>query len=208
MTSNTVDVNFNNASPETPINYSKTKPDNCTYKITFRTANDSGRTTKVVLYRSDSASFTADSDHVVNSIGMGSDADGSMANNISPDCDTTYYYAIRAFDAYGNGSGLTGDNNTTTTVVNPTTVTTAEQGAIPVVGQGEGTVSEQQATGSAKEVLGETKNKVETNVSQNPLSDAINWIFTHKKISLIILVIVVGAALSLYLRFQKKSETN
>ena len=207
-TSNIVSVDFNNSGgPGNPINYDKTRPDTCTYKISFRTADDSGRTIKVALYRSTDASFSVDSGHQVNSINISSNTDGSMTNNVSP-CDITYYYAIRAFDTYGNGSGVVGDQNiTTTTTTTTATTTTAGQGAIPVEqGRGGavlGTTVAPTATEAAKEVLGETKKTVEgEKTTQNP----VNWVLTHKKISLLVLFILVCIGAALYLRNKKKAE--
>jgi len=129
-TSGTATVTINRDSPGTPLNYNKQKIDDCTYKISFRTAND-GRTVRVELYSSQNSSFTVDSGSKVNSLNIGPDTDGSITNGIG-DCSKTYYFAIRAFDAYGNGSGVVGDSSTITTVINPTT--TPAVGAIPVSG--------------------------------------------------------------------------
>lgn len=201
-TSNIVSVDFNNTNgPAAPENYNKSKPDSCTYKISFKTGNDSGKTVKVSLYRSTETTFNIDSGHQVNSINIGSDTEGSMTDNISPNCDTTYYYAIRSFDTYGNGSDIRGDSNTTTTTINATTTT--QQGAIQVE---EGQVLGEKAgiaTDAAKEVLGETE-EVNMETSQNPVSSSASWIMSHKKISLLILVVIIGTAFSLYSRYKKK----
>ncbi len=210
QTSNVVSVDFNNSTPGTPVNYNKTKPDNCTYKISFRTANDSGKTVKVVLYRSSETSFSVDSAHQVNTLSIGSDTDGSMTDNVSPNCSTEYFYVIRAFDVYGNGSGVVGDSSVTTTTVIPTT--TQVQGAIPVSGQGEGQVLGEGTKAAEKEVLGTESAKPSPSVvseptakvSKNPLTQSANWVFTHKKISLLALVILGGVAFYLYRRFGKR----
>lgn len=210
VSSNIVSVKFNNQAPGTPVNYNKTKPDNCTYKIEFRTANDSGKTVKVVLYRSTETSFSVDSGHQVNTLSIGSDTDGSMTDNVSPNCNTTYYYVIRAFDVYGNGSGVVGDSNVTTTVVNPTT--TEAQGAIPVGGTGGGTGSvlgEETGIGTSKEVLGTESAKPSVSpsetarITQNPVAQATNWVLTHKKISLLTLLVLGAIAYYLYRRYKK-----
>ena len=210
ITSNEVSVDFNNSlGPDTPINYSKTKPDDCTYKISFRTSSDGGRTIKVNLYRSTDSSFNVDSGHQINSINIGSDTDGSMTDNISPNCGTTYYYAIRAFDTYGNGSGVVGDSSTTTTTTTTSTTTiTGGQGAIPV----EGVLGEKTGSGteSGKEVLGATESAKITPEVVNlgnqsySTSNALHWMLTHKKISLSVLIIILGVALSLYRMYQKR----
>lgn len=206
VTSNTVSVNFNNSTPDVPTNYSKEKPNACTYKISFRTANDSGKTVKVVLYRSSEVSFNLDSGHQVNSLNIGSDTDGSMTDNISPNCDTNYYYVIRAFDTYGNASGAVGDSNTTTTIINPTTTQT--QGAIPVGGTGGSVLGTGTGTSGTKEVLGTQSAKPTTaeeksSIGQNPVASATNWISTHKKISLLVFILLGAIAYYLYRRYKK-----
>jgi|WetSurMetagenome_2_1015567.scaffolds.fasta_scaffold18950_2 hypothetical protein len=202
VTSNTISIEHSDAIPAAPEAYSKTKPDNCTYKITFRTAND-GKTVKVNLYRSTDSYFTLDSGHQVNSTNIGSDTEGSLTDNISPNCNTSYYYAIRAFDTFGNGSDLRGDSNvTTTTVDNPQTEV---QGAIPAEAQSgniDGTQTEENS-----EVLGTASAKISPaaeDANKNSASDAINWIFTHKKISLLTILILGGIGYYLYRRSIKK----
>lgn len=204
-TSQTVSVDFNNSKPGQPVNYNKTKPDNCTYKIDFRTANDNGKTVRVVLYRSTDQSFSLDSGHQVNSINIGSDTDGSMTDNISPNCGTTYYYAIRAFDAYGNASDPNGDSSTTTTVISPTV--TQQQGAIPVSGTATGTGA---GTGA---VLGQATSSAtpsptgKAGVSPNPIKAGASWIATHKTITLAaIAAIILVIAAGYYLYYKKRKS--
>jgi hypothetical protein len=209
VTSNIVDVDFNNSEkPEAPINYSKEKPDNCTYKIKFKTANDSGRTIKVVLYRSTDSVFNVDSAHQVNSLDIGSDTEGSMTDNISPNCSTTYYYAIRSFDVYGNGSDPRGDVSTSTIIINPTT-TAQTQGAIEVLGGqtlgGEVLGEKEVSSEAAKEVLGEDK-ALEKNVLQESTANIMSWIASHKIVSAVILIILIGTLLSLYRKSKKRVE--
>lgn len=219
-TSNIVSVDFNNSTgPGAPENYTKTKLDNCSYKINFRTANDSGKTVKVVLYRSTDSSFTADSSHQVNAINIGSNTDGVITDNVSPNCDTNYYYVIRAFDAYGNGSDLRGDSNTLTTIINPATTTapSTQQGAIPVeqVVRGVagtrstgvlGTTEAPTATDASKEILESPEDKIQKEVVEEaaPGPNPINWILTHKKISLLVLFILVAIGVALYRNSRNK----
>ena len=214
QTSNIVSVDFNNSTPGTPVNYNKTKPETCTYKIYFRTANDSGKTVKVVLYRSSETSFSLDAGHQVSALSIGSDTDGSMTDNVSPNCSTEYFYVIRAFDVYGNGSGVVGDSNVITTVTTPTTTTPAGQGAIPVGGTG-GSILGAGTKAAEKEVLGTEsakgkvspdEEKIPLNAYQNPVADATNWVLTHKKISLLTLFILGGIGFYLYRRFRKRVE--
>lgn len=123
LSSNTVVVDYKTTGPGTPTDYNKSKEDSCHYRIKFKTADDSGKTVKVVLYRSDQTSFGADAGHQVDDMSIGSNTNNSFLNTI-PDCNKEYYYALRAFDAAGNGSSITGDSFTTTTYTGGTTSTT------------------------------------------------------------------------------------
>lgn len=207
--SNIVSVKFNNQTPGTPVNYNKTKPDNCTYKISFRSANDSGKTVKVVLYRSSETSFSVDSAHQVNTLNIGSDTDGFMTDNVSPNCSTEYFYVIRAFDVYGNGSGVVGDSSVTTTTVIPASNAAGAtiQGAIPVGGAG-GQVLGEGTKAAEKEVLGTesakpTATPKKEEVGQNPVATATNWVLGHKKISFLTLLVLGAIAYYLYRRYKK-----
>lgn len=122
-TSPTVTVDYNTSGPGTPTNYSKDHPTSCTYKITFRTADDAGKTVRADLYRSDATSFTADVAHRVDQRFIGSNTDVEILNTV-PDCAKTYYYAVRAFDSASNGSGIVGDSVVTVTTTSSTTTTT------------------------------------------------------------------------------------
>lgn len=197
-TSNVVSMDYNNDTPGTPESYTKTKPDNCTYRINFHTANDSGKTVQVVLYRSTNQSFSLDSGTKVNSINIGSNTDGHLDDNISPNCNTNYYYAIKAFTVYGVASGATGDNSNQTVTTNPTG--TPSEGAISVV----------QLAGAKQQVLGQATNSA-TNAkptpalsNPNPVVSSSNWILTHKTISLMVLLLLIGVCYYLYQKNKKK----
>lgn len=128
--SNTVSVDFKSSLPGTPSYNGKEQTGSCQYKIKFRTADDSGKTVKLEVYRSDSTSFTADSGTRIATIGIGSDEESSYLNDV-PDCGKTYYFAIRSFNDAGNGSDVVGDTKTIT-VAGPTPTT----GAIAVATSG------------------------------------------------------------------------
>lgn len=156
--SQAVTVDYKTEAPGTPYNYSKEEVGDCEYKIKFKTAADSGKTQKVEIYMSTLSSFPADSGTKVGEVGIGSDQEGSF-NKVVSECDKTYYFAIRAFDNAGNGSGVVGDSNITIitkeVTVTPTATTTG--GAIPVqssqVGAGSQIlgVSEAEATKGAEQ---------------------------------------------------------
>ncbi len=161
ISSDTVTVDFNNSSgPGTPSDYSKDHPSSCEYKISFKSADDSGKTVKVELYRSDSTSFNIDSGSRVQSMAIGSNTTGTFTDNV-PDCSKSYYYAIRAFDSAGNGSGVVGDSQIHT--INPTAAPT--QGAIQV-SSGNNTAGNTQANTANSSVLG-TKTDVTVTPEEN-----------------------------------------
>lgn len=121
--SSVVTVDYGTSTPETPNSYSKEKTSSCQYTVKFRTANDGGKTSKVVLYRADTLNFIADGPSQVESRNVGSDTAVEIVNTI-PDCNKTYYYAVRAFSSNGLGSGIIGDENIVVTNVTTSTATT------------------------------------------------------------------------------------
>lgn len=130
VTSATISVDYNTSGPGTPSDYSKEQTNSCTFKLKFKTANDSGKTVKVEFYRSENTSFMADPGTVFASQSIGSNTNGEISNTV-PNCAKTYYYALRAFDSAGNGSGLVGDSFTTTTT--NTTVPSVSPTSAPII---------------------------------------------------------------------------
>lgn len=211
-TSGTATVTINRQTPGAPTGYSKQKINDCTYKISFHTSND-GKTVKVELYDSQNTSFSVDNGTRVNSMGIGSDQDGSFTQGVG-DCSKPYYFAIRAFDSYGNGSGVVGDSSTTTTTINPTGTTS--QGAIPVSGSGSSanqgvlgakTSPSGEVTPAAteKSVLGNettpAAEKATQEKAQSTTSSVNNWLFGG-----IIAVILLGIVI-VFLRKQSQKTT-
>ena len=175
--SNVVSLDYNTSSPGTPIDYRKEQINNCDFKIHFKTADDSGKTVKVELYRSTDSNFSANNESLVVSTNIGSNQEKDIWNNV-PDCSKVYYFALRAFDNAGNGSGLVGDKvyTTITDGSTVTTSTTTNSGAIPVGGavipkEGEGDqvnpdTTQQEGTG---QVLG-TRTVVRDFFSRHPIT--------------------------------------
>lgn len=142
VNSEVVSVDYKTSVPGTPTNYSKEKSSACEYKIKFKTADDGGLTKKVEIYRSRETSFPLDGSTRVAIIPIGSNTDYTYTNSLSSGyCDDTWYYAVRAFDDAGNGSGWVGDAIITvvTKTTASSTVATVETptptvGAIEVTG--------------------------------------------------------------------------
>jgi len=166
INSEIVSVDFNTQGPGTPTNYSKDKTGICQYKIKFKTADDGGKTVKVEVYRSKETSFSLDSGTRVATIPIGSNTDYTYIDNIADECEKNWYYALRAFDNYGNGSGWVGDSIVTVTTTTTTTTTGGEtaptSGAIPVANV---TLPAAETTG-APEVLGEKTTTSEAKPTQ------------------------------------------
>lgn len=197
--SNIVSVDFRNVNPDTPNSYSKEKKDDCNYTIRFRTANDSGRTVRVALYRSDNTSFSADSGTQVESRDIGSDQAVEITNRI-PVCGNTYYYSVRAFDVAGNGSGVIGDENITYTSTSSNSGSESKlPQAIALLG---GSSVSKPSTGSSEVTISPTQTQVNTTTSPSVLGSKSDknpfW-----KSSLFQFGAVVGA-IGLVLIFRKK----
>lgn len=189
-TSSTVNVEYKTDVPSTPGNYNKEQLGSCQYKISFKTADDGGKTSRVEAYRSDQTSFTAEDSTRVGTVWIGSNMDGSFIDTV-PDCGKGYYYVIRAFDGAGNGSGVTGDSVTKVTITSATSTTTtttqaspapAAAGAIPVASTSSQVLEEdilEEATPSSKEA-----------VSPETVTPG-KKLLTLKNISLAIIVIMI-----------------
>lgn len=207
--SQTDSIDYNTSGPSTPTEYSKDKPNSNQYKINFKTADDGGKTTKVEVYRSESTSFNIDSGTRVGTVTIGSNQNGSFTNDV-PDSNKDYYFAIRAYDNFGNGSGVIGDSviqttTTTTTTTTSTNTTTSTEAIAPTAGgaiavadvtlptEDEEVLGE--ATGSAEtgEVLGESTTKEEVvNANEKAKKNSIKYLIAGL-LSVIILVSLIYA---------------
>lgn len=216
--SNHVSVTLASSVPGIPYNYDR-DDNSCQNVITFTTADDGGKTVKVELYRSTEGTFTADASTKVDEQAIGSNASGSFVKT-PPGCDDDVFYALRAVDSFGHGSGFVGDKDIdvdtkTETTTRTTTVTvpgaTTGSGAIPVttpvVGQVEGATTTnpdaEVATGSDQEgsaaVLGDM---TENNEKEN----AWAMLEDHPWRSLIIFVIAALLGYFGYRSYRKNHE--
>jgi hypothetical protein len=192
--SSIVSVDYKTSGPGTPGNYAKENPASCEYRIKFKTNDDSGKTVKVELYRSENTSFDTNDTTRVDTILIGSNTESQFVNFVS-DCNKTYYYALRAFDNAGNGSGVIGDSITKTTIKEVVITPTPGVGAIQVAGGGQ--------------VLGEQKPTEETTPTASEEAGQVEGATTQarklmSKTSLIILVIFAFIGLVIvYLRRRK-----
>lgn len=142
-------VDINTSGPGVPTNYSKTR-NGCTDRLQFTSADDSGKTVRLEVYRSDSKNYTANSGTRIDDFTSGSKQSFTKEYG-APDCNKTYYYSVRAFDTANNGSGLVGDTEavityTTTSSSSNTTQTTTTSGPLAVAG-GSQTVTNSLGTG-------------------------------------------------------------
>jgi hypothetical protein len=149
-TSKIVSVDYNTSGPGTPTDYQKTLVNSCQYRIHFKSANDSGKTVKVEVYRSENTSFNADGNSRVATVVTGSNTEHNVFND-KGDCGKDYYYVVRAFDSAGNGSGLIGDSQVTVTTTTTTGTTEETTTAPPVVLAAEGDLSGELGEGAGEE---------------------------------------------------------
>ncbi len=195
--------------PGTPLNYDRDNINNCEKKISFRTAND-GVTAVVELYRSTETDFTADNSTRVADLAIGPGQDGNFTD-IVPDCNEDYFYAIRAFDALGNGSEVVGDikEKTRTRTRTKTVINTVPGAIIPAATTGGETAAGGETTG---EVSGETANeqqkeaeKAETEILGEETAAAEKSFF-RKTLSWIIFLVVLGTLFYAYYRTKKRTS--
>ena len=219
-TSPDVSVEYIATGPGTPTHYNRDKISNCNYQITFTTANDGGKTVKVELYRSTERTYTADASTFVDAVAIGSNQDGSFTTT-KPVCGDTYYYAIRAFDALGNGSGVVSDTRTVTVTTGggTTTVTTTVGGgggAIPVGGGAVagaaaggatgGTVAgEETAPGAEGQNPPTTPGQVLGEEQANPTGIS-GFISRHKTLSIILALIILALLYYAYLKRKRAQK--
>lgn len=157
--------------PGTPRNYDRYDLSSCEKKITFLTADDGGKTVRVEVYRGESTEFTLNDGTKVATFNIGSNTNGTHTE-IVPDCNKKYYYALRAFDAAGNPSGVVGDRvyeNVTTSTTGGTTETIgqAQTDASGAVIVSESSIPAERG-GAGGQVLGEGTDKLSITPEATP----------------------------------------
>jgi hypothetical protein len=148
------------------------------------------------LYRSEKTDFNVDSGNKVDSLNIGSDKEGTFTNSV-PDCQKSYYYAIRSFDQAGNGSGVIGDsviNKVTTVITKAPAVIQPTAAALPVENVilpspiNEGNIMGVMTTPSSPTAISESTSE------EGEVQGAATNIY-EKKIYLISIIISLGFAL-------------
>ncbi len=201
-------VDFNTSGPGTPSDFNKSKINSCEYKIAYKTADDGGKTVKVELYRSDSNTFSADSGTRVDSHSIGSNSTDSFTNSV-PDCNKEYFYVLRAFDSFGNGSGLVGDASvtiTTTTTANTSVEQVAPaSGAIAVASaNGNGNVLGQEGVKTTPESQNNPQEEVKGAKTQTPEAKSAASEFTFKNALIFGFLAIVIAFITYYIYSRRK----
>jgi|GEM_PF-903215 len=129
VTSDKVSVVIDLVGPSPVLNYTKTTA-SCVNNLEFTTANDA-QTVKVQIFRSDVASFTADSTTLIKEISAGPNQLVTYSDT-QPICGTTYFYAVRAVDIAENTSSFVTDKTVVITIVPITPVTPVTPTVVPV----------------------------------------------------------------------------
>ncbi|MBI3887707.1 hypothetical protein HY310_01415, partial [Candidatus Microgenomates bacterium] len=205
-----ISVVYNTEGPGTPTVYSKEKASSCQYKITYKTADDGGKTNRVEIYSSLNKSFDINSSTKVGSQTVGSNSDGVFSFD-TLDCGKEYYFAIRALDVFGNASGVVGDRIIVVEGTTSTTNTTTSQpqgGAIPVSGVNLASVpivetKEEKSTLSGETVLGTSTSAAVEVVNLRDVKTALT---TNKKVLVLITGLVGLLVLTIVYVFFKRRQ--
>ncbi len=100
-------TNFDHSGPSGVQEYRKERPSDSSYRLFWKNPGDSDFS-RVFIYRSDKPEFTADGGTKVGEVGGAPDQQMSW-DNFGLESGKTYFYALRAVDHAGNGSGIVAD---------------------------------------------------------------------------------------------------
>lgn len=192
--SSEVSTTFDRSGTGPVSGYYKERTNDGQYKLHWKNPSETDFD-KVVIYRGESADFTADNTHEIARVNGSPNSEMTYDDNFAPDANKNYFYIIRALDHAGNSSSIVGDGGTTTTTVQSTSKPTTSKVA---------TLPKEDSSGS---VLGTETSVDQTNIESTPAPKAneeateasqknavLDWILTHKKLTL-------GAALAAVLAF-------
>lgn len=159
--SDETETTFDNSAPGSVSGYGKDLASPGLYKLHWRNPSDSDFS-RVFIYRSDSANFTADGSTKIAERGGAPDAEVTYEDNSGLDPNKTYYYALRAIDNAGNASGVVADAEATVTAGQVEGASTTNTGPVTILpktqanGQVLGEESSEATSSPSPEVLPST----------------------------------------------------
>ena len=207
--SKTVTVEVDLTKPSVVEGYSK-KQGECTYTLSFKSS-----TPRVQIFRSEKQTFTANESTLITKpyLSVTPNTVTTYTDSNLPNCNKTYYYAIRSIDEFNNVSPLVTDE---VVVVTPATGTTATEATVAQTGEVEGkaTVVDDTKVDETGEVKGDEDvleedliNEKESVIEQDEVDDGEveKKSFVQKYWLLLVLVVVVliGGVGYSYVRKQK-----
>lgn len=162
-----------------------------TYHIHWKNPSDTDYS-KVFIYRGTEAGFEADDSHKIADAG-GNPSDTMSWDDNGLDQNQNYFYMIRALDKAGNSSSLVGDAGITTNtqVLGASAAPVAKKVTI---------LPKEKATGSVLGTVASPVASATPEITQpiNTNPGAIKWILTHKKISGVVVLVLLAAAYGIY----------
>jgi hypothetical protein len=185
---------YDSAAPGNVANYSKGQVSPSTMRIYWTNPSISDFDV-VYIYRGEQPDFTADEAHKVTGIGGTPGADMTYDDSGLDLANKTYYYALRAFDKAGNGSGLIGDNQVTTVLGAQTTPAGTKVTTLP----------KEQTVGG--EVLSGSTEPTPTTAIQgvvNQIAESVKAVNKTRIIGIVIGVLLLG--LAAFFLFKKRSQ--
>lgn len=196
----TTSTTYDTSGPSPVSGYYKERASDGSYKLHWKNPGDTDFD-KVIIYRGDTADFSADNSHEIARVSGSPNSDMTYDDNFAPDPNKTYFYDIRAVDHAGNSSSLVGDGGTTTGSTTTSTATpkpsSGKVTTLPVEQANGGSVLGTEAAAAPQASL-ET-----TPAAGTQTGNLFAWILGHKKLSLGVALglIVIG-----YLLFRKKKS--
>lgn len=192
--SNGTCTTYDSKAPANPYNFRKEQVGVTTLRIRWTNPSDTDYDV-TYIYRGEQPDFSADEAHKIGGLG-GTFNENMSYNDTGLDlANKTYYYAIRAFDKAGNGSGLIGDNMTTTVLGAKTTPAGTKVTTLP----------KEQAVGG--EVLSDSTEPTPTTAAQgvvNQIAESVKAVSKTRMIGIVIGVLLLG--LAAFFLFKKRSQ--
>lgn len=145
---------------------------------------------KVIIYRGTTPDFSADSNHEITTQPGGAGSPMTYEDHSVAPIGQTYYYDLRAIDKAGNSSAIVGDGDKSVTTSTPAPV----NGKVTIFPKEQGSVLGTEITltptpsATVKPGIVGTINEF---AAKTPAP--VKWILTHKKISIALAVVLVGA---------------